>query len=365
MIKLYDLVFEANAKRQPNYAADNLGDKNEEFEEKLALMPPEASNKLIAVVNRLKGSRLKEFKNLLNKYPNVKDLKGVKTPLEKKIARIDKTPYGPGETLFHLELQDSKMDVGRQTNHDLVVKGKVWEVKMVDGIAPNKIATSKPNQPMTGFRLAKKGKASQFKFNMDLLKTVMLLDRITKDQELEEDLNDISPRLRKALDIWKRTHYKKTPRESILLGDHTAGFKNNMIKLINIIKSEIETNTDDEFTNVRFGGVGIAAKEKGINPISIQKVDDDSVTLNFIGKDTLKAIEILNDLPYAEVTDFENDMEAAVFEALEDMPSMIIWGKDGRILIVEKDKFKEVFKFGGVTQGNLIVRVKDEIWKKA
>jgi len=232
MIKLYDLVFEADVKRKPNYVK-TLGDKTEEFEEKLALMPPEASNELIAVVNRLKGSQLEEFKSLINRFPSVKNLKGPQTPFEKKLAQIDKTPYGPGETLFHLELQDSKMDVGDETNHDLVVKGKVWEVKMVDGIAPNKIATSKPNQPMTGFRLAKKGKASQFKFNMDLLKTVMLLDRITKDQELEEDLNDISPRLRKALDIWERTHYKKTPRESILLGDHTAGFKNNMIFFYN------------------------------------------------------------------------------------------------------------------------------------
>ena len=31
----------------------------------------------------------------------------------------------------------------------------------------------------------------------------------------------------------------------------------------------------------------------------------------------------------------------AVMEALEDMPSMIIWGIDGKILIIEKEKFKD------------------------
>ena len=85
MIKLYDLVFEADVKRKPNYVK-TLGDKTEEFEEKLALMPPEASNELIAVVNRLKGSQLEEFKSLINRFPSVKNLKGPQTPFEKKLA---------------------------------------------------------------------------------------------------------------------------------------------------------------------------------------------------------------------------------------------------------------------------------------
>ena len=56
-----------------------------------------------------------------------------------------------------------------------------------------------------------------------------------------------------------------------------------MIKLINDIKAEIEINTDDEFTTVKFGGVNVNPTEKGIDPVSILKSDDDSVTLNFIG----------------------------------------------------------------------------------
>ena len=57
-----------------------------------------------------------------------------------------------------------------------------------------------------------------------------------------------------------------------------------MIKLINDIKAEIEINTDDEFTTVKFGGVNVNPTEKGIDPVSILICsDDDSVTLNFIG----------------------------------------------------------------------------------
>ena len=198
----------------------------------------------------------------------------------------------------------------------------------------------------------------------------MLLDKIITDTQLEEDFNNISPRLQTALDLWQENVYKdketsKTPKETILQGDHNDEFRRKMIKIINIIKSEIEVNTDNEFTNVRFGGVGIVPKEKGIDPVSINTVNDDSITLNFIGRDTLKAIEKLNDLPYVQDADFINDMDAAVMEALEDMPSMIIWGQDGKILIIEKEKFKEIFEFGGVSQGNLQVKVKDDVWKNA
>jgi hypothetical protein len=367
MIKLYDLVFEDIEKNDID-----LGDKTQEFNEKLELMTSENQKILINFVKGLNDTEKKEFGSLLNKYPSVEKLEAPQTSLEKRVANeVRKQGIGPGEILFHLELQDSSM-VG-DTNHDLTVKGKVWEVKMVDGIAPNKIATSKPNKPKTKFMLAKKGRASKFKFNTDLLRTVILIDKIIENSQLEDDFNDISPRLRTALDLWEENVYKSekkkdgdTPKEKILQGDHTVEFRNIMIKLINIIKSEIEVNTDNEFTNVRFGGVGIVPKEKGIDPVSIQKIDDDSVTLNFIGKDTLKAIEILNDLPYAQGADFENDFKTATFEALEDMPSMIVFSLiDGKLLVIEKEKFKEVFEFGGVTQGNLIIQVKHDVWRNA
>ena len=365
MIKLYDLVFEDIKKNNID-----LGDKTQEFQKKLELMPESLQNLLVKELETFNDSELKGFKTLLNRYSKVEDLEGPKSPIEKKIALLQiARVIGPGEILFHLELQDSSM-VG-DTRHDLMVKGKVWEVKQVNGIAPNKIPTSKPNQPKTDLILAKKGKASKFKFNTDLLQTVMLLDKIITDTQLEEDFNDISPRLQTALDLWQENVYKdketsKTPKETILQGDHNDEFRRKMIKIINIIKSEIEVNTDNEFTNVRFGGVGIVPKEKGIDPVNIQKIDDDSVTLNFIGRDTLRAIERLNDLPYAQEADFENDFDTAVLEALEDMPSLIVFSVvDGKLLVIEKEKFKDYFEFGGVTQGNLIVRVKHELWRNA
>ena len=359
MIKLYDLIFEVKG-RLKNYA--DLGDKNEEFEAKLATMGDAENNLLIKqVVGRLKGSQLEEFKNLLNKYSDVKDLEAPKTPLEKSIANLAPNPTGPGEILFHLELQDSSMETKGITQHDLIVKGKVWEVKKVTGLKPEK--TSVPNKPQTTFSLAGKGKISQFKFNMDLLKTVIILDKIIENSKLEDEFNDISPNLRTALDQYEAKIHKNSPRESILKGDHGIGFRKKMIEIINTIKSEIEVNTDDEYTNVRFGGVGIIPKEKGIDPVSIQSIDGDSVTLNFIGRDTLKAIEILNDLPYVQDADFENDLDAAAIEGMKDMPSMIIWGLDGRIIIIEKDKFEEVFEFGGISRGDLQVRVKQEVWR--
>ena len=139
-----------------------------------------------------------------------------------------------------------------------------------------------------------------------------------------------------------------------------------MIEIIKIVKDEIKINTNDEFTTVKFGGVGIIPKDKGIDPVNIQKIDDDSVILNFIGRDTLKILERLNEMPYAKEGHFINDIDEAVIESLKDMPSIIIWGsKDGKVLVVEKEKFKEVFEFGEVTQGNLLIKVKDEVWRKA
>ena len=90
---------------------------------------------------------------------------------------------------------------------------------------------------------------------------------------------------------------KYSPREAILNGAHSEGFRRAMIKIIDAVKDEIEVNTDDEFTTVKFGGVNVTPKNKGINPVSIGSIDDDSVTLNFIGKDTLEVLGILNELP--------------------------------------------------------------------
>ena len=365
MIKLYELLTEAIAEATMVENNIDLGDKTQEFQEKLELMSSKNQTLLIDFVEKLNDSEKKELGSLINRYSSVNNLKAPKTSFEIKLSLLFVNPVGPGEILFHLELQDSNMDIGDQTNHDLIVKGKIWEVKKVIGITPNAIPTSKPNQPKTNFRLAKKGKASQFKFNTDLLKTVIIIDDINATSRMEEDFNDISPKLRKALDDFDSLILSSTPREAILRGDHNGRFKKQMIKIINDIKSEIEVNTDDEFTNVKFGGVNVVPKEKGIDPVSINTVNDDSITLNFIGRDTLKAIEKLNDLPYVQDADFINDMDAAVMEALEDMPSMIIWGQDGKILIIEKEKFKEIFEFGGVTQGNLQVKVKDDVWKNA
>ena len=365
MIKLYDLVFEDIEKNDID-----LGDKTQEFNEKLELMPSKPRELLIDFVDKLNDSELKEFKNLINKYSNVKDLGDIKTPLEKKVANLEKDPAGPGEILFHLELQDSSMDVGKQTNHDLIVKGKVWEVKKIVG---SEMGVRGERKPSTRFRLAKKGRASQFKFNNNLLEIVILMDKIIENSKIEEEFNDISPRLRQALDQWedviiqsKKNTGGNTPKDAILKGDHNSRFRKIMIDIIEIVKDEIKINTNDEFTTVKFGGVGITPKDKGIDPVKIQQVDDDSVLLNFIGRDTLKILERLNEMPYAKEGDFINDIDEAVRESLKDMPSIIIWGeKDGKILIIEKDKFGDYLEFGEVAQGNLIIKVKDEGWSNA
>ncbi len=363
MIKLYKLLIEALVENDID-----LGDKTQEFNEKLELMPSNLQKLLINFVNNLNDSELKEFENLINKYPNVKDLGDIKTPLEKKIADLEKDPAGPGEILFHLELEDSSM-IG-DTNHDLIVKGKVWEVKKVGGI---EVGVRGDKKPSTKFRLAKKGRASQFKFNSNLLEIVILMDKIIENSKIEEEFNDISPELRQALDKWedviiqtKKDTGGNTPKDAILKGDHNARFRNIMIDIIKTVKNEIKINTNDEFTTVKFGGVGITPKDKGIDPVKIQQVDDDSVILNFIGRDTLKILERLNEMPYAKEGDFINDIDEAVRESLKDMPSTIIWGgEDGKVLVIKKEKFKDYFEFGEVAQGNLIIKVKDEVWRNA
>ncbi len=359
MIKLYDLISEANKAKGVTRLRNNLdlGDKNEEFQEKLDTMSSGDQNVLIPFVRRLikKGdSRIEEFKNLLNRFPKVEDLEAPKTPLELNIARIKDGTSGPGELLFHLELQDSKMDVGSQTNHDLIVKGKVWEVKKV----------SKNGGP---FRLAKKGAIGTFKVGRDLYKMVEYLDQVSNMlPRLKEDFKDISPRLLKALGYWtKIVSNKYSPREAILNGAHSEGFRRAMIKIIDAVKDEIEVNTDDEFTYVKFGGVNVGSKEKGINPVNIQKIDDDSVLLNFIGRDTLEVLEILNKLPYVEEGDFNTEMRKnIVIQALKDMPSMIIFSYEGTIAIFDKTELVDNLEFSNITQQNLTLNVKPEVWEK-
>ena len=60
--------------------------------------------------------------------------------------------------------------------------------------------------------------------------------------------------------------------QAILQGEQSAKLRKFMIKLINDIKAEIEINTDDEFTTVKFGGVNVNPTEKGIDPVSISNM---------------------------------------------------------------------------------------------
>ena len=193
---------------------------------------------------------------------------------------------GPGEIFFHLELQDSTMLTKGITSHDLIVKGKIWEVKMVN--------------ERRNFRLApKEGSIGKYKVGRDLYKMVELLDKVTELlPELEEDFQDISPRLLKALRLWNTVVTTKyTPREAIFQGGHSDKFRDAMLEIITAVK--------DEITTVKFGGVNVTPKDKGIDPISIQNIGDDSITLNFISQKTINILEILNELPYAKEGDFE------------------------------------------------------------
>lgn len=357
MIKLYDLVLEAEVTRLRNNL--DLGDKNEEFQEKLDTMSPGDQNVLVPFVRRLirrGGSRIEEFKNLLNRFSKVEDLKAPKTSLELDIAKIKDGTSGPGELLFHLELQDSKMDVGGETNHDLIVKGKVWEVKMVN--------------ERRNFRLApKEGSIGKYKVGRNLYKMVELLDKVTDLlPKLGEDFQEISPRLFKALRLWNTVVTTKyTPREAIFQGGHSDKFRKAMIQIITAIKDEIEINTDNEFTTVKFGGVNVNPTEKGIDPVSITKVDDndDSVTLNFIKDSTVKVLEILNELPYAKEGDFNLDFHKEVLEqSLENFPSMVIFSMEGNIAIIEKKELMDKLEFDEVAQNVVSLKIKQEFFQK-
>tara|TARA_R110000737_G_scaffold169516_1_gene195489 strand:+ start:132 stop:1175 length:1044 start_codon:yes stop_codon:yes gene_type:complete len=344
MIKLYDLVFEDIEKNNID-----LGDKTEEFQKKLELMKPEDQKLLIPLVVKLNDSEKKELGSLLNKYSSVFDLQAPKTSLQLQMAKnLVRTGMGPGEILFHLELQDSSM-VG-DTNHDLTVKGKVWEVKKV----------GKKGGP---FRAAKKGKIGKFTFNKNLVQMVSYLDKVTNAlPQLGDDFDEISSELFDSLKKWDQLMTSFSPQEAILQGELSNKIRDYMIKLINTIKSEIEVNTDDEFTTVKFGGINITPTDRSIDPVNIQKIDDDSVILNFIKRDTLKVLEILNELPYIGKGDFNMDLDTAVSEILEVMPSIIIFDYFGKMIVLDEDNLREHLTIATISQGDLQLKVKSKIW---
>jgi len=345
MIKLYDLVFEDIEKNDID-----LGDKTQEFNEKLELMLPGVQKLLIDFIDKLNDSEKKELGSLLNKYSSVNDLKAPQTPFEIKLAQLDKRPIGPGEILFHLELQDSTM-VG-DTNHDLIVKGKIWEVKLV----------KKYGGP---FRGAKDAKLSNFQFSGKLLKIVGYLDSVVNDlPNLGEDFKEISPELFDSLQGWNRKVARTyTPKTAILAGELSISFRDWMIKTINSIKKEIEVNTDDEFTYVKFGGVNVGSKEKGIDPVNIQRVDDDSVLLNFIGRDTLTVLEKLNDMDYVGEGSFIGDLDGAVAQITENFPSTIIFSYEGGIAVIPQEEMKNQIEIAAISQGGINLQVKKEFFQ--
>ncbi len=332
----------------------NLGDKNPIFKEKLDTMSNITQTILISFVEKLNDKDKDEFKSLLNRYPSPSQLKAPSSDLEKRIENLGYkkgSNIGPGEILFHLELKDSSM-IG-DTNHDLTVGGEVYEVKLVE--------------PSGGpFRPGTKGKITKFDFSQNLFKMVDVLNTVAKRlPNIEDDIEEISPKLLKALESWNQNITKKfTPAQAIYQGELSNKTRKYIVDLITIVKDEIEANTNDEFTTVKFGGVGISPKNKGIEPLQIDKVDDDSVTLNFIGRDVLKILEILNNLDYVGEGDFDGDITKAVEELVADFPSMIIYSNNGKIAVISKDRIKDELTVHSISQNDLRLKVKKEFFQK-
>jgi hypothetical protein len=323
------------------------------FKQKLNTMPKKSQEKVIALVEKLSESNKKEFKSLLNKYSSVSQLKAPQSTLEKELGNlfVKGENIGPGEVLFHLQLKNSSM-VG-DTTHDLTVGSEVYEVKRVG---------SKGGP----FRSGKKGKISQFKFSSDLAKIVTVINQISKRlPKVEDDIKDISPKLYNVLSNWnKNISQSYTPQGAILAGELSQKFRNYMVKAIDIIKQEVEKNTDDEFTTVKFGGVNISPKNKGIDPVKIDKIDGDKITLDFIGNDILNFLQILNELPYLREGDFLEDIEEAVNQILSQLPSLIIYSINAnKLVVIPKDRIKEEIELDSISQGEIRFKVKNEFWK--
>lgn len=322
------------------------------FREKLSTMAKKDQEELISLVEGLSEDEKSQFKSLLNRYSSALQLESPKSDLELKIEKLalKGKNIGPGEILFHLQLKNSTM-VG-DTTHDLMVGTEVYEVKKV----------KKNGGPL---RPGKKGKITKFEFAGNLYKMISYLDRVTELlPQIEDDLKDISPKLLSALESYNNQITSKyTPRQAILQGELSVKVRNYMIDTINTIKKEIEQNTDDEFTTVKFGGIGVSTRDKSIEPVKIDQVDGDTITLDFIGKDVIKILEVLNEFPYVREGDFEGDLKNAIDEILSDFPSMIIYSTEANILkTIPKERIKESFVIDSISQNDIRFKVNPDIW---
>jgi hypothetical protein len=338
-MKLYNLLLEV------------LDDKV--FKQKLDTMPGKDQDELVDLVNGLNEEEKKQFRSLLNKYSSPSQLKSPSGDLELKIEKLAPKGknIGPGEILFHLQLKDSTM-VG-DTTHDLVVGGEVYEVKKV----------GKSGGPL---RPGKKGKITKFEFAGKMFEMVSYLDKVTTLlPKIKDDIQDISPELLSALESYNNVITTKfTPKQAILQGELSNKVRQYMVNTINVIKKEIEKNTDNEFTTVKFGGVGVSTKNKGIGPVKVDKIDGDSITLDFVGEDVLKILEVLNEFPYAKEGDFAGDIIDASKEALSDFPSLIIYSTTAnRLVTIPKENVVEDVVLDSISQGDIRFKVSPKIWK--
>lgn len=338
-MKLYNLLLEI------------LDDKV--FKQKLDTMPGKDQDELINLVSGLNEEEKKQFRSLLNKYSSASQLKPPNGDLELKLEKLAPKGknIGPGEILFHLQLKDSTM-VG-DTTHDLVVGSEVYEVKKVG-------ATGGPLRP------GKKGKITKFEFAGKMFEMVSYLDKVTESlPKIKDDIQDISPELLSALEQYNRViSTKYTPKQAILQGELSVKVRQYMVNTINTIKKEIEKNTNDEFTTVKFGGVGVSTKNKGIGPVKVDKIDGDSITLDFVGEDVVKILEVLNEFPYVKEGDFEGDIINASKEALSDFPSLIIYSTTAnRLVTIPKERVVGDIVLSGISQGDIRFKVSPKVWK--
>ena len=338
-MKLYNLLLEI------------LDDKV--FKQKLNTMPGKDQDELVNLVSGLNEEEKKQFRSLLNKYSSPSQLKAPSGDLELKLEKLAPKGknIGPGEILFHLQLKDSTM-VG-DTTHDLVVGGEVYEVKKVG-------PTGGPLRP------GKKGKITKFEFAGKMFEMVSYLDKVTESlPKIKDDIQDISPELLSALEQYNKViSTKYTPKQAILQGELSVKVRQYMVNTINTIKKEIEKNTNDEFTTVKFGGVGVSTKNKGIGPVKVDKIDGDSITLDFVGEDVVKILEVLNEFPYVKEGDFEGDIINASKEALSDFPSLIIYSTTAnRLVAIPKERVTDDIVLSGISQGDIRFKVSPKVWK--
>lgn len=323
--------------------------KVEQFRQFLTLLPTEADDSTLQLLNNMQQEQCNEFANMLYSQQGVTEngLNQInfRTGLAYDLFKIEPKGLGKGEILLATLIDGAQINGGGST-FDMTANGQSYEIKDYTGGKGN----------AKSIRLGTKGSVTRFKFWDEIVTTLKRIDQLRGTME--------NPKFdfRKYFDqpLLEAVAYLDERRSFILAGNlnmKDKGYLMQFYREANALNSDIQG-----YTNVILRGPNATPIELSIEPLTktpdgsivIRPIDDGSQDITYINAELRRLKYVRN--PDALDTDLQEAVDSIVSEGLE----FIVFRKDRirvtrdfRYVVIDAGKIRIIEKAIGADKVDL------------